>query len=315
MDRFFIIMSILLLITCSKDKNIDPQAPPDSPQELIGQAMSASVISLSWVDASSNETGFVIYRQLMGIYYAIDTVPADQYNYHDIGLDDSSVYSYYVTAINRFGESNGSNVVAVTTLHSTEAPYAPSDPIPADYSLVSGVNVALSWYCHDPNNDELTYSLCFGISSDPPLLNPNLSQSSFDPGALMPSTTYFWKVAGRDPYGNETWGPLWRFTTGRRGNLPPDEPSDPSPPDGSADIGIDAWLSWHGSDPDNDQLTYDVYFGLADPPPFVRSQQSTVYNPPGHLYPARIYHWRIVARDEEHQTSGPLWKFLTYPGL
>jgi hypothetical protein len=47
----------------------------------------------------------------------------------------------------------------------------------------------------------------------------------------------------------------------------PYTPSNPTPGNGSIDISVVADLSWTGGGPDNDTVTYDVYFGTTNPPP------------------------------------------------
>ena len=46
-------------------------------------------------------------------------------------------------------------------------------------------------------------------------------------------------------------------------NHPPNEPSNPYPPNGSINVSIDIVLCWTGGDPDpSDIVTYDVYLGF-----------------------------------------------------
>ncbi len=94
-------------------------------------------------------------------------------------------------------------------------------------------------------------------------------------------------------------------------NLPPDQPSDPSPQDGSTDQSINSTLNWSCSDPENDPLTYDIYFGGVNPPAMVNSGQSdTSYNP-GILNQNTTYYWKVVAHDLANTTEGPVWSFTT----
>jgi len=93
-------------------------------------------------------------------------------------------------------------------------------------------------------------------------------------------------------------------------NEPPNEPSNPSPPNNAQDVDIDADLSWYCSDPDGGSLKYDVYFGTTSPPPQVAWRQSeTSYNP-GTMDFNTTYSWKIVAWDNHNKsTSGPIWVF------
>ena len=97
-------------------------------------------------------------------------------------------------------------------------------------------------------------------------------------------------------------------------NQPPNEPSDPEPEDGATDVDIDADLGWNCSDPDGDDLTYNVYFEANDTTPdeLVSENQSGNTYDPGTMEYSTHYYWQIVAWDEYGAlTSGPVWNFTT----
>jgi hypothetical protein len=95
-------------------------------------------------------------------------------------------------------------------------------------------------------------------------------------------------------------------------NNPPNEPSNPNPADGEGEVDIDTALSWNCSDPDGDDVTYDVYFGSTSPPPLVKSDHNSNSFDPGTLDYETTYYWRITAWDLPGDfTSGPIWHFTT----
>jgi PKD repeat protein len=98
------------------------------------------------------------------------------------------------------------------------------------------------------------------------------------------------------------------------GNLPPYEPSNPSPTNGTTGVSRTATLSWTGGDPNSgDIVTYDVYFGKTNPPTTkISSNQTTTSKNPGTMSYSTKYYWKIVAWDNNNtSTSGPIWSFTT----
>lgn len=95
-------------------------------------------------------------------------------------------------------------------------------------------------------------------------------------------------------------------------NQAPEEPSQPNPADGATEVGIDTQLSWECTDPNDDPLTFDIYFGTENPPPLAASDVAVFSYTPGELGYSTIYFWRIVADDgHDHTVGGPLWSFAT----
>ena len=63
-------------------------------------------------------------------------------------------------------------------------------------------------------------------------------------------------------------------------------------------VSINATLEWNCYDPDNDSITYDVYFGTNSNPPKVASSITTNSYNSINLQYSTTYYWRIVAWDE-----------------
>jgi parallel beta-helix repeat protein len=96
---------------------------------------------------------------------------------------------------------------------------------------------------------------------------------------------------------------------------PPDYPFNPYPPHGVKGVDINASLSWNCSDPNGDNLTYDVFFESDNPIPnklVSNNQSESYYDPPGQMNYSTIYYWKIVAWDSTGaSTSGHIWNFTT----
>jgi len=157
----------------------------------------------------------------------------------------------------------------------------------------------------------VTYDIFFGITSPPPLIVANQSVTNYDLGTLQSQTIYYWKIMSWDNQNASSEGPIWNFTT-EWVNQPPYEPSDPYPNNGSTNVSIDVILNWTGGDPDNDSVTYDIYFGTTTTPPLISSNQTQNSYQPDTLNFNTTYYWIIIAWDNYNEsTTGPLWSFTT----
>ncbi len=95
-------------------------------------------------------------------------------------------------------------------------------------------------------------------------------------------------------------------------NLPPTTPSNPIPSDGALKQLIGLSLQWSSTDPENDPLTFDVYFGTSANPPLLQSGISGVTFNPGTLAYVTTYFWKVIAHDTQGNTAeGPVWSFTT----
>ena len=93
-------------------------------------------------------------------------------------------------------------------------PEAPSNPFPINHALEVGVDEDISWSFGD---DTETYDLYFGSVSPPVNLviedETAGDSGSYDPGTLTEGVTYYWRVVTKNSTRNETYGPVWSFTT------------------------------------------------------------------------------------------------------
>jgi len=167
---------------------------PEAPLYLGANTFSSTEITLSWTDASSNETGFKIERSTNQVIWTqIATVSANETTYLDTGLTPQTTYYYRIRAYNAAGNSSYSNVDNSATL---QAP--PAAPINFDVTVLSTSSVKLTWT--DVATDETGFVI--DVSTDGGLTwysrevkTPNLNQ--FTDTALNLGT-YSYRVFARN---------------------------------------------------------------------------------------------------------------------
>ncbi len=208
----------------------------------------------------------------------------------------------------------------------------PCRPSPANGSV--NVNIStpnLGWLSWTGCGPGVTYDVFFGKTSSPSIVSHNQLVTSYSNDQIKAflglnvneyipfSTTYYWKVIAWDSSHDKRESDLWNFTTEPPYNLPPYQPKAISPLNNSEHISVYADLNWTWNstdvkpDPNNDIVTYDVYFGTSSSPPQVAFNQSgLLYHPSVVMAYNTHYYWRIVAWDDKGaKTIGPLWNFIT----
>lgn len=143
MKKFLIVLIMMgIMLTgyggfCKKDRdtNSGSSAPPtytppdlpNAPSSLVANAISSSQIYLSWVDNSSFEYWFEVYRKTGsgGTYSRIGTPSTDSYT--NTGLSASTTYYYKVRAYSTGGYSSYSNEDWALTPSSDDDAWDPTD--------------------------------------------------------------------------------------------------------------------------------------------------------------------------------------------
>jgi hypothetical protein len=89
---------------------------PGAPTNLVATAISRNQINLSWLESSTNVSGFNIQRSRDGVTWTqIATVGSTTRSYSDTTVSRRKTYYYRVDAYNSGGTSGWSNVATVTT--------------------------------------------------------------------------------------------------------------------------------------------------------------------------------------------------------
>jgi len=215
-------------------------------------------------------------------------------------LAANTTYYWRIDEKNAGGLTTG----AVWSFTTAPAPGAASSPIPADgLSDLDPASIVLSWTA---GSDATSHDVYLGTDqASPPLVSDDQAGTSYDPGGLDNTTTYYWRIDEVGP-GGTTTGTVWSFTTSV---APPGQATNPNPPSPSTDVSFDVVLSWTaGTGADS----HDVYFGT-DPDPRTNppiNQTQTTYVP-SNLQPTTTYYWAIDEVGQGGTTAGAVWMFTT----
>lgn len=102
-------------------------------------------------------------------------------------------------------------ILTTNWLTGTKIPPLPahaSHPNPANGATGIAINVDLSWTA---GSGATSHDVYFGRSK-PPMFRCNQTNTTFDPGVIAFSTTYYWRVDEVNSWG-KTIGTVWKFTT------------------------------------------------------------------------------------------------------
>ncbi|MFH2143670.1 MAG: GEVED domain-containing protein [Bacteroidota bacterium] len=89
-----------------------------------------------------------------------------------------------------------------------------TSPANGTTNIVCGIDAIMYWtsngpYCFPPTS----YDIYFGTTASPPYVT-NQTGAFYNPGTLLPSTTYYWKIVPRNAGGTATGCVTWSFSTG-----------------------------------------------------------------------------------------------------
>lgn len=274
--------------TCDLPAAASSPAPADGATSILLSA------TLTWSVVSSADS--------YDVYFGTSSSPALAGNvpgttYVPSALSPSTTYFWKVVPHSPCGSASSCPLWSFRTC---DPPPAASAPSPADGVTGALTGATLSW---SAASGAVSYDVYFGTSSSPPPAG-NVSGTAYVPGALSPSTTYFWKVVPRSACGTAENCPTWSFRTCDL----PSPASGPSPSSGSAGVLTTATMGWAGVAGAD---SYEVYFGISSNPPLVAQVAMPGYAP-GSLAPGTTYYWKVVPRSVcGNGEQCPTWSFST----
>jgi PKD repeat protein len=163
----------------------------------------------------------------------------------------------------------------------------------------------------DPDTDEVYYQFDWGDGTMSSWLGPYQSGEAIQASYIWHTPGFYQvKAHSKDSYGQQS---TWSLTLSvEMLNRVPAQPTSPSPSNGAANVQINPNLSWTGTDPDSDLVTYTVYFGITNPPVKLVDNQSSSSFQPSTLLNQRTYYWKIIPWDGFGASiSSPVWSFTT----
>ncbi|MCP4529225.1 MAG: hypothetical protein GY833_25445, partial [Aestuariibacter sp.] len=167
--------------------------------------------TLSWQggDPDGDTVTYTIAINTGGQPPVVDTSTLTSYT---PSLVAGTAYHWIVTATDGISTVVGptwSFGTAVAVLPN-QAPYTPTNPIPANSASDVPITQTLSWQGGDPDGDTVTYTVVISTSGYSPITNTT-TLTSYTP-SLATNTTYYWVITATDGISAVT-GPVWRFTT------------------------------------------------------------------------------------------------------
>ncbi len=179
----------------------------------------------------------------------------------------------------------------------------------------------------DPDDDSVSYQLLIdkiedldGNEAPSTVVQSNINTNTYTlTNALMAGTAYKWCVIATDGRGGSTKSSnVFAFTTAQEGtqtNLPPNMFSLLSPGFGASNVSLDPQLTWQvATDPDNDPVFYDIYFGEGSPDNFIGQVQNTNFQV-NQLSENTEYQWYVLAKDiAGNVRSSSTFSFTTSDG-
>jgi len=290
-----------LIVTYSTGASPPGQASNPSPANTAaGVSVNAD---LSWSAGSGSTSS--------DVYFGTDSTP-DSTEFkgnqtattYDPGtLANDTTYYWRIDEVNANGTTTGA-VWNFTTVGS--APSQATNPSPANSATNVSVDADLSWTAGAGATSHDVYGGTDPTPDETEFIG-NLTATTLEPGTLINSTTYYWRIDEVNAAGT-TAGTVWSFTT-EAAPSPPGQASNPSPANSATGVSVTADLNWTAG---SGATSHDVYFGTSSPGASQGNQAATTYDT-GTMSNDTTYYWRIDEVNSGGTTTGTVWSFTTEP--
>ncbi|MHC4739981.1 MAG: hypothetical protein ACYS9Y_13825, partial [Planctomycetota bacterium] len=249
---------------------------------------------LSFTDSNRPDAGWYSMTQTIVAPYGTNT--------SQFLLDAGSAGNYSLVNINCFYTNNQILICdKIELIAAAASPGQAGNPTPADSATDVSIDADLSWTA---GSGATSHDVYFGTTS-PGTFQGNQTATTFEPGTMSNSTTYYWRIDEINAVGTTT-GNVWNFTT-EAAPPPPGQATNPNPANSATDVSVGTDLSWTAG---SGTTSHDVYFGTSSPGSYQGNQTATTFDT-GTMDNDTTYYWRIDEINAVGTTTGNVWNFTT----
>jgi hypothetical protein len=174
--------------------------PVVAPTNLVATAIDSTSIGLTWLDNSTDETGFNIEFSADGIVWGPGaSTAADITAYTDTTLIAEQTRFYRVQAVRGLDVSTWSNTDSATT---PVAPTVPDAPTGLTATPISTVQIDLAWTHNDPLDTFTVERSLVNGSGYVLVASPIAGSVSYSDLGLVTLTPYFYRVSAVNGVGS-----------------------------------------------------------------------------------------------------------------
>jgi hypothetical protein len=220
MKKVNIILTLLLILSCSKDEgNPNPSATslifPDNNQECnqgVDISATQSTVTFRWTTSTKTDSYDVRLKNLNTQNITSHTSLTNEL---PINIEKGTPYSWYVISKNIDVLETAQS--ETWKFYNAGDPIASYAPFPADLvspamgSTLTGITSQnLSWSGSDIDNDIVSYDVYFDTVNPPVTLEGNTAASNIDV-TVAAGNTYYWRVVTKDSQGNNSQSEIFQF--------------------------------------------------------------------------------------------------------
>jgi hypothetical protein len=169
----------------------------------------------------------------------------------------------------------------------------PEAPVPAVDAIIpftgTGQAIVLQWTGTATN--AVVWDVYFGDTDAPDKVATGITANTYT-AHVTAGGAYFWQVVTTDALKVTTKSPVWSFEI----NSNPGVPTLKTPANNATAVSKTVALTWTATDPEEDDLTFDVFLGTTATPGVAATGLTSATFSPTLAYNT-TYYWKVVAHD------------------